>query len=138
MLQMIEVYITYIFLEIMSCRRKATIMFDVITGLVDTGNSIDTTADNLKASCITIRFKHLNYVIYQDHARWITNQLTDVPQNAVVTEEISKSMHRADSGYIPYTDIILLWNHHRIMKISKWSRYWHYEEHIGMLNYTLR
>lgn len=67
MLQIIEVYITYIFLETMSCQRKATIMFDMITSLVDTGNSIDTTADNLKESCITIWFKH----IYGDHARWI-------------------------------------------------------------------
>lgn len=72
-------------------------------------------------------------------------------QNAFVTEDVSKSLHRGDSGealhtsvlchhqvfYNPYTDKILSQSH-QIMKISKKSRYWHYEEHIGLFNCTLR
>lgn len=146
-----KVYVTYIFMEFRSCQRKATILFDMIMGLVDIGNCIDTIVDIFKASCMTIWLKHLNYAIYGDHARWIKNQLTDVSQNAIVTEEVSKSTHRADSGevlhtpvhchkmcYNPYTDIIFSRIHHIIMKINKWCRYWHYKEHIEMLNCTLR
>lgn len=54
MLQIIKVYVTYIFTEFRSCQRKATILFDMIMGLVDIGNCIDRIVDIFKASCMTI------------------------------------------------------------------------------------
>lgn len=56
-------------MEFRPCQRKATILFDMIMGLVDIGNCIDTIVDIFKASCMKIWLKHLNYVIYGDHAR---------------------------------------------------------------------
>lgn len=51
---------------------------------------------------------------------------------------ICLSVHAHKVFYNLYTDIILSWSHHQIMKIYKLSRYWHFEEHDGMLNCTLR
>lgn len=90
-------------LLIFSWRRKAAILFDMVMNRAVIGNCTDTIVVNFKASSTTIRLKNLHYAIYRDHVRQIRNQLPDIFQNAVVTEEVSKSMHGADSDDVLHT-----------------------------------
>jgi len=54
MLQIIKVYVTYIFMGFRSCQRKETILFDMIMDLFDIGIFIDTIVSNFNATCRTI------------------------------------------------------------------------------------
>lgn len=47
----------------------------------------------------------MNYKVYGDRDKGIKNQLIDESQNAIITEKVLKTMHRADSCQVPHTPI---------------------------------